>query len=442
MKKILTILVCFALLLVLACPITAEVDQYLLIVNFTDNFGNVIDAPLTINFNDTINADNIPLYVNGYTAYSVSVSDLYVDSVKITEDGYLSINDVKESLIVNVNYTVAMGYTPVSDITVSVNYADDFGNVAAIAESSIVYADANGMMYVLPAVCGVYYPSGLVEVVASQTITESTAVLMNEFEPEVPESEVTTVTTTTDDTSSQISTDSSDEAVTSITVDTTPLPEDTTSSVESVIVTTYSAVTPAVTISDVINATYNYTVYYLDMGSLDEFNNLATIHSENINSDSAIVNAVSEYTAFEGTYSLYSDLGKSVMLSKVSNFDANATNEVYFYYQLNTSGNLVVTRNSGADNYRFYTLELVGTDFLARFALKGNDAISFEELPEGTYLITEVNAASDASDVIVITRDAETVYEVVDSNYLNETESGWFTAQYSTTVTVETGITE
>ncbi len=440
MKKILTILVCFALLLVLACPITAEVDQYLLIVNFTDSVGNVIAAPLTVKFSETINADNIPLDVNGYKAYGVLVSDIYANKVSITEDGYLSVSDVKESLIVNVNYTVAMGYTPVSDITVNVNYVDNFSNIAASAESSIVYADANGIMYVLPAVCGAYYPNGLVEVVASQTITESTPVLMNELEPEIPETEVTTVTTA-EDTSSQISTDASDEVVTT-TTDTTPLPEGTTSSTESIIVTTYSAVTPAAMICDVVNASYNYTVYYLDMNSKDEFNNLATIHSETVDASSAVVNADEELTTVAGTYKLYSEFGTSALLSKISNFDASATNEIYFYYQLNSSGSLIVTRNSGADNYKFYTLELVGTNFLARFALKGNDIILFDELPEGTYLITDIDAGSNTSDVIVITRGAETVYEVADVSYLNETESGWFTAQYSTTVTVDLGITE
>ncbi len=445
MKKFLTILICFVLLTVLACPITADDEQYLLTVNFVDMTGNVVSAPLTMLFTDTVNVDNIPLDVNGFNAYNVIADDTYSQNISITEEGYLAINSVKNDLFVSVMYTPADGYYSVGGIVVNVSYVDDFGNVLATADSANVYADANGMMHVLPSVCGVFYPNGLVDVIATESFTQTFNEVENTFF-NTPETEVTTVSETYESVDTTVSqtpevttslTEESDVSETTTAVDTTPLPEDTTVSVETTVVTTYSATTLAVTAPDVEIARYNYCVNYLDMSVVDANDNFFTIYSENnITTISPIVKGDDEYASINGTYKLYTKLVEEVLLSKVSNFDENAVNDIFFYYKLSTTGGLIITRTSGSNDYKTYTLELVGGDYLARFALSGNDIIMFENIPEGTYLIT----GDDLSSVVSVTRDVQAIYEVTDD--IVEAQTQWFTEQYSTTVQVNVGITE
>lgn len=444
MKKFLTILICFVLLTVLACPITADDEQYLLTVNFVDMTGNIISAPLTMLFTDTVNVDNIPLDVNGFNAYNVIADDTYSQNISITEERYLAINNVKNDLFVSVMYTPADGYYSVGGIVVNVSYVDDFGNVWATADSANVYADANGMMHVLPAVSGAFYPNGLVDVIATESFTQTFNEVENTFF-NTPEAEVTTVSETYESVDTTVSqapdvttslTEESDVSETT-TVDTTPLPEDTSVSVETTVVTTYSATTLAVTAPDVEIARYNYCVNYLDMSVVDANDNFLTIYSENnITTISPIVKGDDEYASINGTYKLYTKLVEEVLLSKVSNFDQNATNEANFYYLLSTTGSLAVSRRSGADDYKVYTLELINGDYFARFALYGDDVIMFNDIPEGDYLIT----GDDSSSVVTVTSNGQAIYEVVDN--VVSAQSQWFTEQYSTTVQVNVGITE
>lgn len=445
MKKFLTILICFVLLTVLACPITADDEQYLLTVNFVDMTGNVVSAPLTMLFTDTVNVDNIPLDVNGFNAYNVIADDTYSQNISITEEGYLAINNVKNDLFVSVMYTPADGYYSVGGIVVNVSYADDFGNVLATADSANVYADANGMMHVLPAVSGAFYPNGLVDVVSTESFTQTFNEVENTFF-NTPETEVTTVSETYESVDTTVSqtpevttslTEESDVSETTTTVDTTPLPEDTSVSTEATKVITYSAVTPAVMMPELMIAMYNYCVSYLDISAVDQNNEFPVIYSQNsIITYSPVIKGVKEYVSEFGTYKLDTNMIEEVLLSKVSNFDENAVNDIFFYYKLSTTGGLIITRTSGSNDYKTYTLELVGGDYLARFALSGNDIIMFENIPEGTYLIT----GDDLSSVVSVTRDVQAIYEVTDD--IVEAQTQWFTEQYSTTVQVNVGITE
>lgn len=439
MKKILTVLICFVLLLALACPITAEDEQYFLSINYIDPYGNTVAAPMTFLFTDTINADNIPLDVFGYDAFEFVADASYSSDVTITQDGYLSISDVRADLQITVIYTLSEEYYAVSDTVVSVSYVDESGNVMCVADSSAVYTDIYGMMYVLPVVCEAYYPNGLAEVTVSQSYVET--------EIDTPVIDPVAQPSENEDTTVGEAEDTSEDALDNGASDAVSPAEDTSVLTQTEIITTYTAIIPAVIMPDIETAVYSYSISGFDINTVTAGGTFGVIYSEqDVLSPTSMIKAVKEYMADGCVYSLCTDFGEETLLSKIANFDESATNEVFFYYKLSTVGSLEITRYSEDDEYRIYTLELIDGDYCVRFALSGGDKVMFEDLPEGIYLITDIDAyrtlGSDASDTITVTSNGHTDYAVADVSFFSTTSSEWFTEQYTTTVTVNVGITE